>query len=189
MKARDIPNLISAFRIVLVIPVIYMLLQQQFLYALILFAIAGISDAVDGYIARRFNWMTRLGGILDPLADKLLQVCCYITLAFIALIPVWLVIVVVLRDVIIVAGGMLYHYRFERFHAEPMLISKINTFMQIMLVILVVFNAAFNALPEAVLDILILSVLMTTVISGVSYIVIWGRRAWAIHQQRKGQSL
>lgn len=187
MKARDIPNIISVFRIILVIPVVWLLLQQDFKVALLLFAIAGFSDALDGYLARRFDWKSRLGGILDPLADKLLQVCSYISLAWLGMIPVWLVIAVVLRDLVIVTGGVIYHYKFEHFRAAPTLISKLNTFMQILLVLLVVFHAAFNTLPAIVIQALIYGVLATTVISGLDYVYTWGRRAIQIHRSREQQ--
>jgi cardiolipin synthase len=187
MKARDIPNIITAFRILLVLPIVWLLLQQDFGTALVLFAVAGFSDAFDGYLARRFDWKTRLGGILDPLADKLLQICSYISLAWLGLIPVWLVVAVVVRDLVIVTGGVLYNNLFERFKAEPTIISKFNTLMQILLVLLVIFNAAFNTLPAIVINGLVYGVLATTVISGLDYVYTWGRRALMIHRSREQQ--
>jgi cardiolipin synthase len=185
VKARDIPNLISIFRIILVLPVVLFLLQKDFKTALVLFAIAGVSDAIDGYLARRFNWMTRLGGILDPLADKLLQVCSYITLAWLGMIPAWLVVAVVLRDLVIVTGGVVYHYKFEHFKAEPSIISKVNTFMQIALVLVVVLHEGFYALPDPLLQVMIYGVLFTTVTSGLGYVYKWGQRAIQIHRDRQ----
>ena len=184
MKARDIPNLISAFRILLVIPVVWLLLERRFAEALALFAIAGISDAIDGYLARRFSWTTRLGGILDPLADKLLQVCSYVTLAWLGLIPVWLVLAVVLRDITIVSGGLVYHYWFERFHAEPTILSKFNTLLQVLLVLVIVLHAGVYQLPDMVIQSIIWAVLATTVTSGLHYVYTWSRRAIDIHKQR-----
>lgn len=90
MNRRDIPNIISVFRILLVLPVVWLLLQQQYTMALVLFAIAGVSDALDGFLAKHNGWESRLGTILDPLADKLLLVCSFLTLAWLGLIPFWL---------------------------------------------------------------------------------------------------
>ena len=92
MKARDIPNIISIIRIVLVLPFIVLMLRQEFTLALILFFTAGISDGIDGYLAKRNHWTSRLGSILDPLADKLLLVSSFVTLA-------WLSILIYIRQV------------------------------------------------------------------------------------------
>ena len=90
MKWRDLPNLISVFRIVLVVPIEYLLLQQHYVSAMILFFLAGISDGLDGFLAKRFNWTSRLGSVLDPLADKLLLVCTYLVLGWLGHLPWWL---------------------------------------------------------------------------------------------------
>ena len=108
MKLNQIPNIISVIRILLVAPVVYCLLNQQFQVAWWLFVIAGISDGVDGYLARRFNWQTELGATLDPIGDKLLMVFSYLALGWLAQLPIWLVILVILRDVVIVSGTLFY---------------------------------------------------------------------------------
>ena len=105
MKASDIPNLITAFRFLLVPPVVLSLLNDRFGTALILFFIAGFSDALDGYLAKRNNWTSRIGALMDPLADKLLLVSCFVTLGWLGWIPVWLVALVVLRDLVIIGGA------------------------------------------------------------------------------------
>lgn len=177
LKARDIPNLISAARVVLVLPVIWLLLQQQFSTALWLFLVAGISDALDGLLAKTFHWQSHLGGILDPLADKFLLVSTYICLAILGAVPVWLVALVILRDLVIIIGGVVYNYRVERFEAEPLLISKLNTFMQILLALAVVFQLAGSPVPEWLPSALIWVVVFTTVASGLGYVLEWSRRA------------
>ena len=95
MKPSDIPNLITVVRILLVVPVAWALLQQQYVIALVLFFVAGVSDGLDGFLAKQFNWTSRLGAILDPLADKALLVTCYAALAWVGLLPVWLLVLVV----------------------------------------------------------------------------------------------
>ena len=177
MQAKDIPNLISILRVFLTIPVVWALLVQEYGLALVLFAIAGISDGVDGFLAKHFQWESRLGGMLDPLADKTLLVFSYLALGWLGLIPLWLVLAVILRDVIIVAGAVDYHLRVAELKAEPRLMSKLNTFMKILLVLLVVLSQGLFALPLVLLQAAIVLVLITTLLSGVDYIWIWSRRA------------
>lgn len=178
MKASDIPNIITVFRFLLVPPFVLVLLQEQFGLALLLFGIAGFSDALDGYLAKRFNWSSRLGALMDPLADKLLLVSSYVTLGWLHWIPLWLVGVVILRDLVIVSGALVYNFRIERLEARPSMMSKLNTFTQIMLVLAVLFSQAVKALPYLWMDVLLYCVLVTTLWSGIDYVWRWSRRAW-----------
>ena len=178
MKPRDIPNLITVFRFLLVPPVVMLLLNERFGLALILFGFAGFTDGLDGYLAKRNNWTSRLGALMDPLADKLLLVSCFVTLGWLDWIPVWLVALVVLRDLVIVGGAIVFHMRVERLEARPSMVSKLNTVAQILLVLAVIFSQGMYVLPALWLDILIYSVLATTLWSGFDYVWTWGRRAW-----------
>ena len=178
MKPRDIPNLITVFRFLLVPPVVMLLLNERFGLALILFGVAGFTDGLDGYLAKRNNWTSRLGALMDPLADKLLLVSCFVTLGWLGWIPVWLVVLVVLRDLVIVGGAIVFHMRVERLEARPSMVSKLNTVAQILLVLAVIFSQGMYVLPALWLDILIYSVLATTLWSGFDYVWTWGRRAW-----------
>ena len=178
MKLRHIPNILTAFRILLVPLVVMFMLEDEFLPALILFAVAGFSDAVDGFLARRYHWTSRIGGLMDPLADKLLMVSSYITLGWLGLIPPWLVGLVILRDLVIVTGAVIYNARIEQVEATPSIVSKLNTLAQILLVLSVLFSQAVFELPALWIDALIYSVVVTIVWSGVGYVWTWGRRAW-----------
>ncbi len=184
MTRADIPNLISMARVFLVLPTVMALMNEQFLLALLLYTIAGISDGLDGYIAKRYRWTSRLGSILDPLADKLLLVGTYVALAWLELIPVWLTVAVVARDLLILAGAGLYHLLIGKYEMEPTLISKLNTVAQISLGLLTVFSAGVIAVPEALLDWLVLFVFGTTVLSGFDYLWIWSRRAWRARSEK-----
>jgi len=164
-------------RIVLVVPIVWLLIQQQFFTALVLFALAGLSDAVDGYLARHYNWQSWWGSVLDPLADKLLQVSCYITLAWMGAIPYWLVATIVLRDVIIIMGALIYHNRVTAFEAEPSVISKFNTFAQIVLILIVIVHIGIIAMPGLLLQGMIYLVFFSTVYSGIDYVYRWTHRA------------
>ena len=180
MKASDIPNIITIFRFLLVPPLVLLLLNHQYGAALIVFGVASFSDALDGFLAKHYGWSSRMGALMDPLADKLLLVCSFITLGWLGWIPVWLVVLVILRDLIIVIGAMIYHWYVEHFEtANPSLMSKLNTLTQIMLVLAVMFSQSVQALPVLWIDVLLYSVLATTLWSGLDYIWIWGRRAWS----------
>lgn len=180
MNRSDIPNIISILRIILVIPTIIMLFHELYVQALILFAVAGASDGLDGYIAKRFNYVSRLGTILDPLADKLLLVSTYVTLGWLDLLPAWLVIAVIARDALIVSGGIAYHYLIGKYDMAPTLISKINTFTQIVLALAVVLSVSVIPLPELQWFVgwMIYMTLGTTAISGVDYVWTWSLRAY-----------
>jgi cardiolipin synthase len=177
MQAKDIPNLITVLRLFLTIPVVWALLVQDYGLALVLFAIAGFSDALDGFLADHFGWRSRLGGLLDPLADKALLVSGYLALGWLGLIPLWLVSIVLLRDLVIVGGATAYHYRIAELEAEPRWMSKVNTFFQVLLVLLVVLGQGYLMLPPWLLQATMLLVLVTTLLSGADYIWVWSRRA------------
>lgn len=179
MRPSDLPNLITVFRFLLVPPVVVLLLIGRFGSALLIFAVAGFSDALDGYLAKRYNWTSRAGALMDPLADKLLLVSAFVTLGWLGLIPLWLVGLVILRDLVIVTGAIVYHMRIEQLEAEPSLVSKLNTFTQIVLLLAIMFTQAFRELPELWLDVLLYSVILTTVWSGFDYVWTWSRRAWS----------
>ncbi|MET0047221.1 MAG: CDP-alcohol phosphatidyltransferase family protein [Sedimenticola sp.] len=177
MKREDIPNLISVLRIFLTLPVVWMLLERQFDIALVLFVVAGVSDGLDGYLAKHYGWTSRLGGLLDPLADKVLLVSSFLSLAVVGMIPVWLVMLVILRDLVIVTGALVYNFRVEELEAEPSMISKVNTVAQIVLVLSVVLDEGLMGLPDLYILAMVWAVAVTTVASGVNYVWVWSHRA------------
>ena len=172
----SIPNLISLARLMAVPVMIYLILNGFYFGAFWLFVAAGVSDAVDGYIAKRLEQATILGSYLDPLADKALLVGVYISLGQENLLPSWLVILVVFRDLVIIGGVVLLHISTNSVKMKPLLVSKINTAAQIILVSIVLANLAFPQLSwsEFVL-ILVYTVTATTLASGGAYIVRWAR--------------
>ena len=183
MKPSDIPNIITVFRFLLVPPVVLLLLQDRFAAALFVFGIAGISDGLDGFLAKHYHWTSRIGALMDPLADKLLLLSSFVALGWLGLIPYWLVGLVILRDLVIVAGATAYHFRIERLDAEPRPASKLNTVAQIILVLAAMFSQGVQSLPALWMDVLLYSVLFTTLWSGLDYVWIWGRRAMRKQQQ------
>ncbi len=177
MKTSDLPNLISVLRLVAVVPVVYLLMRHAFGWALLLFALAGLSDGVDGFLAKRYGWQTPLGALLDPLADKVLLVSCFLVLGALDLLPIWLVLAVVFRDLVIVSGALLYHFRVEDVQAAPTWASKLNTVVQIALVVAAITNAGPLPLPPWLVGGLIWFCLATVVVSGTQYVWVWGQRA------------
>lgn len=178
MHARDIPNLISIARILLVVPVVWSLLQGYYTWAVGLFAVAGISDAVDGFLAKHFGWQSRLGGVLDPLADKLLLIATFLALAWLGMISWWLVALIMCRDVIVIGGGLLYNWLIAPFHAEPSWASKISTTLQIVLGVAALFHLSLVPLPAVWFDWLEWAVAAAVVVSGLGYVYEWSRRAF-----------
>ena len=178
MILHHLPNLISALRIVLVLPLAWFLLQHDFDIALLLVFIAGVSDALDGFLAKYYGWTSALGSVLDPLADKLLLVVTFLSLGYLALVPAWLVVAVLARDIIIVTGGVAYYVSIGRFDMAPTLISKLNTLMQLVLVFGVVLAQVFDFPRMWMIEIGVWIVLATTVLSGIDYVWTWGRSAW-----------
>ncbi|MCK5639750.1 MAG: CDP-alcohol phosphatidyltransferase family protein [Gammaproteobacteria bacterium] len=177
MTRRDIPNLISAFRILLVWPVIMALLNADYGLALLLFIIAGVSDGIDGFLARHNGWGSRLGAILDPLADKLLMTSVYIVLAWLGHFPWWLTALVIGRDMLIVSGGLAYHYFIGQFEIQATMVSKLNTVFQISLVVVMLFSLWISNTPPWLVESLAYTVIASTLLSGLNYMWVWGRQA------------
>ena len=175
--ARDIPNVISVGRIILVFPVVWLLLTEQYRGAMLLFFIAGVSDALDGFLAKHYHWQSRLGGILDPLADKFLLVSTFFCLGWLGELSWLLIGLIILRDLIIVGGALAYNYRIAQLEAEPTLISKLNTFLQIALALVVVYSLGFSPVNETLVTVLVWLVVASTILSGYGYITDWSRRA------------
>ena len=173
MRASNIPNLICFARIVLVIPIIRSLSQEQFLLSLLLIVIAGLSDILDGYLAKRNNWRSYLGSVLDPAADKILLVSLFLTLQSMGLIPLWLTLTVIMRDCMIIFGLSLYRYFVGVPQPKPTTISKFNTLLQLTFIVLVILAQGVQ-FPFAILSMICGSlVFVTSILSCLDYWIIW----------------
>ena len=171
----NLPNLISLARLLLVPLEMWLILVGRYGLAFWILVVAGISDALDGFIAKRFDRRTRLGALLDPVADKAMLIGVYITLGVAQQLWSSLVILVVLRDVMIVGGFLLIQVFAVPKHYDPLYISKLNTGVQIILVGFVLARLGLGASagwPDLVLS---LVVAVTTTVSGFSYLVRWAR--------------
>jgi len=176
---RHIPNLICLVRLALIWPVAVALYGGRYGLALALFVLAAISDGLDGYLAKRFNWISDLGKFLDPLADKLLLVTVFVESTWLGLVPWWVTAAAVARDVMIALGALVYRLWFGPLHGRPTIISKINTAAQLLYLMAVMLGAAVAFPPHYVLRALALTVFTTTVLSGLNYVRAFTRRAWA----------
>ena len=176
---RHLPNLICVVRILLVWPIVRALYAADYGVALALFAAAAISDGLDGYLAKRFNWTSALGKILDPVADKLLLVVVFVAATWLGLVPWWLTAAAVARDVMIGIGALTYRLWFGPLRGRPTVISKINTGMQLAYLSGVIVAAATGFPPGEMLAALAVVTFATTVISGLHYLAAFTRRAWS----------
>jgi cardiolipin synthase len=175
---RHLPNLICLVRLALIWPILTQLHAGQYRMALGLFIVAAASDGLDGYLAKRFDWISEVGKFLDPLADKLLLVTVFVESAWLGLVPWWLTAAVVARDVMIGLGALIFRLWFGPLHGRPTRFSKINTAAQLLYVMLVMLNAAFGVPPREVLAAIALVTFLTTVLSGLHYVQMFTRRAW-----------
>ena len=175
----NIANFISIGRLLSSPVVVWLIIKHEYQLAFWVFVIAGLSDAVDGFIAKRFDMETEFGKYLDPIADKVLLVSVYVALGLGELLPTWLVIMVVFRDVIIVGGAILYHTVTQSLTITPLIISKINTVAQVILAGWVLCAHAFGFSEHWSIEALIYSVGATTLLSGGAYVVNWSRKAAA----------
>jgi cardiolipin synthase len=174
---RHLPNLICLLRIVLVWPILVSIAHANYPLTLVLFFIAAMSDGLDGYLAKRFHWTSELGKLLDPLADKLLLIGVFLVATWYGLIPRWLTIAAVGRDVLIILGALAFRISCGPLEGRPMISSKINTLLQLLYVLAIVAHAGYGLPPHSVLDALAWVTLATVLISGLAYVREFTRRA------------
>jgi cardiolipin synthase (CMP-forming) len=172
----NLPNLITLGRILLVPVVVWAIASHEMQAAFVLFLLAGVSDAVDGFLAKRFHMTSELGAHLDPLADKVLIVSIYIALGITEAIPRWIVILVVSRDILIVGGIMLAVFLGKPMKVKPVLVSKLNTVAQIVFACLVLAALAFGFTAQLAERVIMGSVAVLTLASIGFYV-----REWVLH--------
>jgi len=171
----NVPNLITLTRLMSVPVMIWLIVSERFGVAFSVFVGAGVSDALDGFIAKRFDCRTRLGALLDPAADKALLSSVYVALGVAGLLANWLVILVVFRDVTIIGGFVLFQTIGAPRKFDPLYISKVNTLVQIALVSYVLGRLGFGFSDGRLTNVLVVMTAVTTLLSGLSYLVRWAR--------------
>jgi len=180
----SLPNVVSFGRLLSVPLAIWLMLDKNMMAAFWIFVAAGVSDAVDGFLAKRFNARTEFGAYLDPLADKALLVATYVALGWMGHLPVWLVILVVFRDILIIGGALVVQALTQSFKSRPMMISKVNTAFQIALVTFVLAHLGFGFDDLGISRALIVVVALTTIWSGGAYLFHWGRKLARLEDTR-----
>jgi cardiolipin synthase len=171
----NIPNLITTGRIVLVPIVVWAIIVGQLQLAFWLFVVAGVSDAVDGFLAKQLKETSEFGAYLDPLADKVLLMSIYVTLGIAGLLPLWIVIAVVSRDIMIVGAVIVAWIVGKPLIIHPLAVSKLNTLAQILLAILVLGSQGFGFNPGYAFEGALLLVAVLTGLSAAAYLAAWMR--------------
>ncbi len=177
MNWRHLPNAITGLRLAMAPLLLWLLWANHFQTALAVALVAGISDLVDGFLAKRFGWQSRLGSLLDPIADKLMLGLALVGLWLVAMLPAWLVGLVLVRDLVIVAGAAAWWRLGGPFDGEPTLLGKLCTLSQVALVLLCLVELAGWPLPLQVRLEAILLVALLTFFSGIDYVIRYGVRA------------
>lgn len=184
---RHLPNVLTALRMLLVVPLAWLIQDRHYDAALLVAAGAGATDALDGLLAKHYGWQSWLGGVLDPLADKLMLLACFLSLGLIGAHPLWLAWLVIGRDVVIVAGAATYHFLIGRLSAEPSQLSKFTTVIQIVYVLAqLVHLTAWLDFPWLT-SALMWATVVCTVASGVQYVVVWSLKAQRQLRARAGR--
>lgn len=174
---KQLPNALTTLRLILALPIAWLILQQQFVAVLVLVFVAGGSDLVDGWLARRLNALSRYGAVADPLSDKALLMSTYICLALVGAIPAWLAWVVVGRDLVILGGAASYHWLFGRYEMAPSLWGKACTLVQVVFALMVLVQNVEPLFPNDLFPAATWLLLALTLISGGNYVKVWGRKA------------
>lgn len=177
---RHLPNAICVLRIALTVPTVLAIERGEHGAALGLFMVAALSDGLDGYLAKRNGWTSDLGRFLDPLADKLLLVAVFITCAWNGLLPAWLAAAAIARDLMIGGGALIYRLWFGPVNGHPIVLSKVNTALQIAVVVVALLAAAVGGSWAWLQTALAVAMLGTTLASGASYLAIFFGRAWSV---------
>ncbi len=187
MILKQLPNMLTTLRLLLALPICWLLVQQNFAAVLWLAFFAGLSDGIDGWLARLLNAHSRYGEIVDPLADKALLTGAFLSLAVIGLIPIWLAIIVLLRDLIIIVGALLYHWNFGRYDMAPSFWGKLSTLFQIVFTLLVIAQQVWPIFPAYLTTIGLWAVVVLAFMSCGHYSMVWGSKA--MQAKRKLSSL
>lgn len=183
----NIPNSLTILRIILVPAIVILLMQGSFKIAIVVFLISGLTDILDGYLARVLHQQTVLGSYLDPIADKALMISCYVTLAVKKILPGWLSVVVISRDCIILIGVAVLSLMSVSYKIQPALIGKLTTAVQILTVfVFLVSRAVPGSVAASTMEGLIWITAFFTVVSGFHYIMIGVQQ---INQQQKPRSV
>ena len=173
---KQIPNALTTLRLILALPVCLLILNENYPAVLWVALIAGLSDAVDGYLARRLNALSYYGAVADPLADKTLLLSTYIAFSVVGLLPWWVAVLLLIRDLLIVSGALIYRRKFGHYKMAPSVWGKSCTAMQILFALMLLMQQVYPVLPEFILQVALWLVILLAFVSGGHYLYIWGRK-------------
>ena len=181
---RQIPNALTTMRLFLAVPICLLILDENYSAVLWIALLAGVSDGVDGWLARKLDATSRYGAIVDPLADKVMLGCAYACFALVDLLPWWVVMVVLGRDLVIISGALAYHWRFGRYDMAPSWWGKWSTFVQILFALMLVLQQVQAVFPGLLLGCVQWCLLLATLVSGGRYVYTWGSKARAQRERK-----
>ncbi|MEC9376235.1 MAG: CDP-alcohol phosphatidyltransferase family protein [Pseudomonadota bacterium] len=179
----NLPNAICVIRMILTVPIVIFLINFEYQLALLLVVIAGLSDALDGFLAKRFNWKSWLGAILDPMADKLMFISVFAALTWTGLVPDWLFFVVVGRDLVIVLGAIVYQVLIEPLEPRPSKVGKLNTITALIYLFSVIAYQIYGWPSSTIILISGAMVFVISLVSGLHYVLTWSRMALEFFRQ------
>ncbi|WP_299020101.1 CDP-alcohol phosphatidyltransferase family protein [uncultured Photobacterium sp.] len=174
---KRIPNILTTMRMFLTIPICWFILEERYGIVLVLAFIAGISDGLDGWLARKLNAPSVYGSIADPASDKVMLVTTYVTFAYVGLLSWWIAVVVVIRDLVIVSGAVTYYFLFGRYEMAPSFWGKASTGVQIVFALMLLTQQVFPVFPSFSLQAGLWLVIVLACISGGHYVYVWSRKA------------
>lgn len=174
---NQLPNVLTTLRLILALPICLLILQQHYPAVLLLAVVAGFTDVVDGWLARKLGAQSDYGAILDPISDKALLITAFISLTMVQAIPVVITLVVVLRDLVIISGALCYRWIIGRYQMAPSLWGKANTLAQLLFILMIIVQQIQPLFTSTLLHFAALVVIGLALISGGKYVAVWSRKA------------
>ena len=176
MIVSSIPNLLTVFRFFLVYPIVISILEQNYNLTLFFFFLAGISDFLDGYLARKFSWESRFGKVFDPISDKVLVIATLISLSLVDEITIYLTVFLLSRDLFIIVGVILSSLLIDDYEIKPYLSGKFNSFVLMTYLGFVILEVTFGFVPILFLNFLMGTLILTSIYSVIEYLNYPGRK-------------
>ena len=185
---KHLPNALTLMRLFLAVPLGITIVQQQYDLALLIGLVAGASDALDGLLARKFNAFSRLGAILDPIADKTIITACFLCFGLTDLVPWYLAVIVIARDIVIVSGASVYTLFYGQVEFAATTLSKSNMCFQIGFCLLLLLSLVVTGIPTVLIDVARWLVIFFALASGLDYVVSWSGKARDAARLRASQA-
>lgn len=181
---NQLPNLLTTLRLFLAVPVCLLIFRHEYLAVLLVAGLAGFTDVIDGWLARKLGAQSDYGAVLDPVSDKALLITAFISLTLVQAIPLVITAIVVLRDLVIITGALCYRWLIGRYQMAPSLWGKANTLAQLLFMLMIIVQQIQPIFSSTLLHFAAMMVIGLALISGGNYVAVWSRKAWESHQSR-----